>query len=70
MLETEWDAPFLSCFFLILGAGEYSLPQESKGSVCFSANIADMRIHFKSFVIVTTMYLMFSRFSRTVSTRV
>ena len=31
----------------ILGAGEKSLPQETKCSIGFSANIADMRIPFQ-----------------------
>ena len=38
---------FISCFLHILGAGEKSLPQETKCSIGFSANIADMRIPFQ-----------------------
>ena len=38
---------FISCFFHILVAGEKSSPQETKGSVSLSANIADMRIPSK-----------------------
>ena len=34
---------FISCFLHILGAGEKSSPQETKCSIGFSANIADMR---------------------------
>ena len=35
---------FIACFFHILGAGEKSSPQETKGSVSFGANIANVRI--------------------------
>ena len=38
---------FISCFLHILGAGEKSSPQETKCSIGFSANIADMRIPFQ-----------------------
>ena len=38
---------FISCFFHILGAGEKSSPQETNGSISFSANIADKRIPFQ-----------------------
>ena len=38
---------FISYFLHILGAGEKSLPQETKASISFSANIADMRIPFQ-----------------------
>ena len=37
----------ISCFLHILGAGEKSSPQETKGTISFSANIADMRIPFQ-----------------------
>ena len=36
--------PLIAASFTSWGAGEKSSPQESKGSVGFSANIADMRI--------------------------
>ena len=43
------DAPFLYKLLLhILGAGEKSSPQEPKGSINYSANIADMHIPFKT----------------------
>ena len=35
---------FISCFLHILGAGEKGSPQETKCSIGFGANIADMRI--------------------------
>ena len=38
---------FISCFLHILGAGEKSSPQETKCSIGFIANIADMRIPFQ-----------------------
>ena len=38
---------FISCFLHSLGAGEKSSPQETKCSIGFSANIADMRIPFQ-----------------------
>ena len=38
---------FISCFLHILGAVEKSSPQETKCSIGFSANIADMRIPFQ-----------------------
>ena len=37
----------ISCFLHILGAGEKSSTQETKGSISFSENIADMRIPFQ-----------------------
>ena len=51
-------------------AGEKSSPQETKCSIGFSANIADMRIPFQSFVIVTPRYLILSTFSRTAPSKV
>ena len=38
---------FISCFLHILGTGEKSSRQETKCSIGFSANIADMRIPFQ-----------------------
>ena len=38
---------FISCFFQILGTGEKSSPQETKGSISFTANIVDMCIPFQ-----------------------
>ena len=38
---------FKSCLFYILGTGEKSSPQETKGSISFSSNIADVRIPFQ-----------------------
>ena len=38
---------FISCFLHISGAGEKSSPQETKCSIGFSINIADMRIPFQ-----------------------
>ena len=38
---------FISCFLHILGAGEKRSPQNTKCSIGFSANIADMRIPFQ-----------------------
>ena len=41
----EWTHhSFKSCFFHILGTGENISPQETKGAVSLSANIADIRI--------------------------
>ena len=49
-----------------LGTGDWSSPQESKGSVSFRAVLLNCVFHFKSVVIVTLRYLMFSTFPRTV----
>ena len=38
---------FISCFLYIWGQEKKSSPQETKGSISFSANIADMCIPFQ-----------------------
>ena len=56
------------------GAGEKSSPQETKGSISFSANtcIADMGIPFQIIknVIFTPRYLILLTFSRAVPSRI
>ena len=47
---------FISCFLSILGTGEKSSPQETKGSISFSANIADMRIPFQIKLMACEVY--------------
>ena len=48
---------FLSCFLHILGAEEKSSPQETKGSISFSASIGRFNIALKSYINIYTPLL-------------